>query len=652
MKCDEGRPSCSACDESGLLCGGYEKNIFFNCEDNNSSGGAVRFRRPMLTQEERQHMSECLTSSIPPKSALRSILEIDDECENSSLSADLQVYRGPFGAFKLSQPCGVLSDMSEDEAGGFLELGHESPHDSSTADVTMSPTTQQLLQSILDDVQSDQRPSFIPQPCRDMTRDTGRIREIFDDAAVPDSQEMPSITNSAPQYYQFQQFMPHSVSPVTSISIIPCFSNSVPQDAVLLLQHYSTTVLNSLTPFRHTKTPWHILFIPHTKNCLAALTLGEQLDHASLSMFYGTLAVSAFSLGGISQSQIWLEQAQAYKQLAREHTRSMLKTAYDVPKVSKYKSILMALVTMVQVSIFSENRDQTECYFLEAERFIRLRGLNRPKSRKVRLLHHLYAYERILHESTVASAIDSNHRYHVRKAVESSGLVILGQDSLSFGLPSWKNFLQEMSTVKNQLDGENDLHLERPGIWPATLYPEVFGVPESWLFAMSLVVRLGREKDAAEKGNVPSPLSLKDFLSRAQTIEKMINQLQWPSHIEDGLEPLLTAMQTSLQIHFYRRIYDVDASMLQNKVRDVRDCLLRYEHAEPSQMHASARFIWPALIAARECEDPEVQISFSMWFKSCALRSGFVVFTNTLGLVSQAWEDRRRAVGNGLDGTD
>ncbi|KAG6367654.1 hypothetical protein INS49_001847 [Diaporthe citri] len=60
MKCDEGRPSCSACRDSGLACGGYEKSIFFSSDDRNgaSAGGRLRFRQFMLSERERQAMSE------------------------------------------------------------------------------------------------------------------------------------------------------------------------------------------------------------------------------------------------------------------------------------------------------------------------------------------------------------------------------------------------------------------------------------------------------------------------------------------------------------------------------------------------------------------------------------------------------------------
>lgn len=183
------------------------------------------------------------------------------------------------------------------------------------------------------------------------------------------------------------------------ISGVPA-SNNIPQDAIILSKYYSTTIIRSLTPFQHTKTPWHVLFLSHAKNCLASLALEERIDCAMLCAFYAILAASAFSLGSVSQAQKWLDQAQSHKQQAREHAREMLRTAYNVPKTVKYKSVLIALIGMVQVSFLTGDGDTTECYLLQTENFIRLRGLSRRKPRKVRVLHHCYVYTRMIHEST------------------------------------------------------------------------------------------------------------------------------------------------------------------------------------------------------------------------------------------------------------
>ena len=673
MKCDEGRPSCSACRDSGLACGGYEKSIFFSSDGRNdaSAGGRLRFRQFMLTERERQAMSEYLTASVPPNSAFRYITQIDDACEEASPGGDLHICRGPFSAFSVCKgrggsaeaapepepepsPAGI--DWNQGDEGDVLEA-HDAvmadtntlaqSFNSSDLDMPISPSARQSLELILEHAQSEWEPTSLSTfsgNLWDPARGLRDAHEVLDEAAMPAAQMttfMPVESGDIFEMTAFEQPAAHLLPPPSCPPPPPQgVSHNIPEHAVFLLKHYSTTVLNFLTPFRHTKTPWHILFIPHVKNCLAGLTLGEQLDHASLSAFYGTLAISALSIGGVSESQLWLQQGRTFQQLAREHAREMLKMAYKAPKSAKYKSILMALITMVQVSMFSGNRDQTECYFLEAEKFIRLRGLSRNKSRKVRLLHHCYAFERILYESTITSEVNSRHRLHVREAVESSGLVVVGQDSMHFRLSSWEDIQKEMAKVKGQYDGENDLHLEHPGVWSATLYPEIFGIPEQWIATLSLVIRLGKEKEAAQNDRAERSPGLGDFMSMAKGLEKVINHLPWPDQVEDGLDSLLGAWQQSLAIYFYRRIYDVDASLLQQKVVKVRDYITRYEPMDLRQVCASARLLWPAFIAACEAEGLELQQSFADWFRSSSRVSGLQIFNDTLSNVERSWQDK------------
>lgn len=655
-KCDQSRPTCDVCRKAGLVCGRYEKQIFFDFEDPKSAGSG-RFRRPLLTVDERRCMSELLTSSVPPHLAHRYITSIDDEYDRISAFQDLDVVRGPFGAFKVTQkqpqatsspPCDLVLDDPEilDLSRDDLPIGQL---ESYSFDVAMSPGTQELLDSILGPCDLDPE-SHANYPLH-MYADSSRIIDVSDEIFMSGSSQA-----TAPPLVSEHHNLPHdtlgnilrfSSSPTpSSFTLAPC--TPVPQDAVLLLNHYSKTVLPLLTPFRHSKTPWHVLFVPHAKSCLAALVLGEKVDMASLCAFYGILAISACSLGGVSHSHTWLEQRDSYEQQAHEHAKSMLFTAYDVPKTAKYKSILMALLIMVQISIVSGNQDQTERYFLEAEKFIRLRGLNRRKSRKVRLLHHCYAFERIFYESTFISGASSGHRRCVRKAIESSGLGIYSRDSLSFhGLDSCSNLEQDMLKVKCQDEGENDLHLQKPGVWSGTLYPEIFGVPEQWLMIVSLIIRLGKEKegigDQAGDRTTVDMMSLRDFLSQAKATERYLLRLQRPGYNAE-LNNLLDAMQNALIIYFYRRIYDVDASMLQPWVSRVRDCLMRLDSNSDSQpIYGAARYVWPAFIAACEAEDSAVQASFSNWFRNSAQQSGLQLFSDTLGNIERMWKEKQSA---------
>ncbi|CAG8076362.1 unnamed protein product [Penicillium salamii] len=623
------------CQYFGLTCGGYKKDIFFDFETSPGNHG-VRFRRPLLTVKERERMSQWLVSSAPPKTTLRILSRIEDECERADVTDNIEIHQGPFGAFRFNP---IQNEPSLEPAGDIQDIDSSSPEDvvgtgnpyQIHPHVPLSPWSQGMMQLMFD------QPEDVPTPPSPGFLDAMMIPNgVGSDMDTPEC-----LATFVPDpYYN------NPVSP-TSLASSMGTTKAVPQDAVFLLKHYASSVISLMTPFRHSKTPWHVLFIPHTKSCLAALALGDDLSDASLCVFYGTLAISAFSLGGVSKSQTWSEKAVMFNQQAQHYARSMLMTAYNIPKVAKYKSILMALLTMVQVTMFSGNRSHSEYYFLEAEKFIRMRGLKRKKSRKVRLLHHCYVFERIIHESVFICGANSGQRHHVRTAIESSGLGRYSLDSLSFRLSGWKNLHQEMMRVRGQEEGENDLHLERPGFWSNTLYPEIFGIPEPWIFLLSQIIRLGKEKDAAEEEDATHCLSLKDFIARAKTLEEYINHLQPPSleitHSQldrDIIQNMLDAMKNALAIYFYRRIHDVDASMLQPKVVAVLECLLRCESTDSTVVHGSAGFIWPAFIAACEAEESSIQAAFTDWFDNSASRSGLSCFRQTLADIQKIWQEK------------
>lgn len=601
---------------------------------------------------------------------MRALNKMDDECEAVSPSADIGISRGPFGAFRLARD---LPDTSDDlpnwieDTQLVQDVEQSDENDLALTGGTLTPRTRSLFQSILDPTE-DLLSSTMP--IWSTTDDSSRIQEVFDDVNITVNLPQFESATPGPEFRQDFQFNASShssqlqqLSPQDLLSL-SVTSDSVPHDAVYLIKHYSTTVLTLLTPFRHSKTPWHILFVPHVKSCLAALTLGENLDHASLCAFYATMSISAFSLGGVTQSNTWLEQGNTYLNIAREHVRLMLKTAYNHPKTAKYKHILIALLSMVQVAIVIGNRDQTECYFIEAEKFIRMKGLNRKKSRKVRLLHHCYVFERMFHESVYLAGTNSPHRSHARKAIESSGAMAYSRDSLSFRLGDLHDLDGQMLRVKCREEGENDLHLQNPGFWPKTLYPEIFGLPERYVFALSLVIRLGQWRDEARHQNAADALSLKDFLSRAKTVERYIKQLYQPNQGLDAfsmdqfeasepmLNDLLLAMQHALTIYFHRRIYDVEADVLQAHVVGVRDCLLRSEAAGADTIYGLARLLWPAFIAACEAEDPQVQASFAVWFQSSASRSGLDYFNNARANIERVWDARRNDRGSQVTWVD
>lgn len=123
MKCDETQPRCKTCRFSGISCGGYEKRIFFDFEGT-PEDGLGRFRRPLLTEDERENMSRMITGSVQPSRAMWHIAKIDEECENTPDLQEVQVSCGPFGVFRLATGVQNATPASTLDS---AEIGQEVP---------------------------------------------------------------------------------------------------------------------------------------------------------------------------------------------------------------------------------------------------------------------------------------------------------------------------------------------------------------------------------------------------------------------------------------------------------------------------------------------------------------------------------------------
>ncbi|KAI1362926.1 arginine metabolism regulation protein II [Xylaria arbuscula] len=686
VKCDETRPSCLLCTAAGLTCKGYGKNIFFvSADDPNDNDPpadeAVRFRRLLFTESERRDMSQQLTLVVPQASVSKNLSRIDELCENTPQSENLQIQIGPFGAFRDIDRAAARSNPQTDlEIDWSLDLdipiidepsclvareeadGPPSLHQARPS--SLASWTTRYMQ----DVSSSPPPQtydFSEAPDLDIAMShlnenppiSGEIRDVYlsvnSQAAFHNStllQNGMRFSNNVDLCYYPLDTPRYPIYPSAHITM------PVPGDAVFLLKHYTTNVVNLMSPFGHKRTPWHTLFIPHVKSCLAALTMGEDLSHPSLTIFFGTLAMSASSLGQIPTGlgSDWSKRAKLYGKYAREHCQATLAGAYDVPKVAKYKTTLMALLTMTQLYNVTANHQDIDFYLVEAEKFIRLKGLNRPKSRKVRLLHHCYVFQRVFYESICVSS-NNAHRQEVRKSIESSGYSIYGIDSVSFvNQPQWHNLSHDMLNLKSLEIGENDLHLERPGKWPPTLYDEIYGVPETLVFFLSCIIRLSNAKEVSAKPQSAGlGLSIARYLDLAKILETCIKEYRQPRHATttekgapqsdsgtkaNGSALITRAVESALKIYFYRRVYDVDTSLLQQLVSNVLATLTLHQcMGSGYTSDGSLCLVWPAFIAAREAEDITVRKAFSQWFENCARNSGLRTFEVTLKTVEDCW---------------
>jgi len=255
-----------------------------------------------------------MIESVPLRKADAVLMEIENECEQASQNSEAEVDLscGPFGVFR---PSSSTSDQL---------LVH--------APRTISPLID------LSDPENFQLPDWL---------EMSLLFSDYEAASSPPTMCMPSpkLTQGYVLSYGHGESRVHTSMPDT-------FSSpSILQDASFLLKHYVNNYIPSLTPFRHTKTPWHVLFLPNAKSTLASIAIGEEVDAANSAIFFGTLLISAIDLNHHSLDHSWSAQATILTKYAQENMSIMLEHALDRPKRFKYKSIIMAILTMVQISV-------------------------------------------------------------------------------------------------------------------------------------------------------------------------------------------------------------------------------------------------------------------------------------------------------------
>ncbi|KAH7068771.1 hypothetical protein BKA63DRAFT_95181 [Paraphoma chrysanthemicola] len=246
MKCDERRPGCAMCSYSGLVCGGYEKRIFFDFEGSVATD-CVRFRRPLLTEAEREHMSEWLTSKVSPRAVTNQLCEIDDECERRASSQEVVVQRGPFGAFRTSVPDTAETLPSHETialSDNDVELLLDRP---------WTPETQHQIQDFV-----DLRPQGLSSspPYMWSTNDGElRIEQMYEDMVTsePHFEQPLLMATTSSEYWSFASACGFRTEPSSApehLITSQAVDSHVPHDAVFLVKHYSTQLLSLLTPFR------------------------------------------------------------------------------------------------------------------------------------------------------------------------------------------------------------------------------------------------------------------------------------------------------------------------------------------------------------------------------------------------------------------
>ena len=475
-----------------------------------------------------------------------------------------------------------------------------------------------------------------------------------------------------------QNLLPGSLSLTPNPSLPLSESKHIPPLAPDLLRYFKENVVSLSFPLKNRrKCPWQTIHLPSVMSTFAELSIDQTASHTRLSLFYSLLAASCLHMYSRNQSAVEVNTSgKKFKEIAKQHLEFALNEEVLGSKQAKYKEILMAVLSMVMLSVWFPGRDShsmplmrkiqvfhgedsnAQAFLVDAEYLIRIRGLLKPhKSVKVRSLHHVYTYLRIMAESTCGCAL-----LDICPDRPSSSLLTIG-DSSPISLRSFRVARDSldaeinMALEKSNKIGHNDIHLEVMGHWKDTLFPDIYGIPESLMTLLSQVIRLANEQELLHRGPTVDMRVAGELKRRASTLEQYILSWEPPpssspssltvnhSAIEDGqaaaaaappLYFMMRAMHQALILFYYRRVPNISALILQDTVRKCLDFLVRSDASHDTTI------LWPGFVAACEALDPDLQHGLLDWLVATGHRTSLGSFSAAAGTAQCVWKGREK----------
>ncbi|OJJ29953.1 hypothetical protein ASPWEDRAFT_144015 [Aspergillus wentii DTO 134E9] len=635
LKCDETRPVCRTCQRLNLVCQGYEPRFKWIDQDQKSppadESEVKTFRRPLFQSEEQELMTRITADSLGKLTANSALARLENEqfkTADGVDGADFEVFRGPFGVLRMSEmpvdvPVPVPEAVPEPEVDVPEAIDVEEieaiPEEPLPAEQfndweMMWPIHDSAIDSLplLDDTRTDYPDIFTP----------------FDN---PDS------------FPAYLSPMPFFDLPGTEI---------IPSQAPFLLRHFKENMISLSFPLRNCrKCPWQTIHLPSAMSTYAELSIYKTASHTKMSLFYSLLAASCFHLSTQAQRSFdWDKLGNTYTELAKQKLKRALKEEVIGPKKARYKELLMALLSLVMLAILNGKDIDAQVLLIDAECLIRMRGLPKPrKSVKLRSLHHVYTYLRIMAESTCGCAL-----LKMRPDRPSSSLFSLESSYLtprSFRVADYSTDADLDMQLEKSIDmGYNDIHLEVMGTWKETLYPEIYGIPESLMALLSQTIRLANEQDLLHENSTINTDIAMSLNRRAKLLEKPILAWELP-HQSQSLDDVLAegdvgrtsatyymvlAVHQALILFYYRRIRNIHASILQETVRKTLGYLVQSDQAD-----RGCAIPWPGFLAACEALDPQLQSELAGWLRSTGQRTGLRSFITAAETAERVWRARR-----------
>ncbi|CAG8396105.1 unnamed protein product [Penicillium salamii] len=671
VKCDQSRPSCQACVTLGLACEGFPDGVHWMSDKKPRSSQksptgkrgyltSLGIRRHLYTEEYRRSMGALVSRGLVSGSIDASLEEIDLRSQDPSFVSSGETQIGPFTVLSFSD-----SSPSDQHPTHYLDTSTYSPcsppthiddfginHPYPVFDIPDSAN--ELLQWSDLFVTSDDFHGILSDP-------TFGLGSPLD---LQSSTQLEGSTFAIGPALESAPDQSHLAPTLPSINILA--------DASFLLRTFQKEVVPQLTVVPLAKSPWNALNVPLALVTLGELTIMESRDvkHAQQANLYSLLACSAIFLATSStayttdpiQRNHWRQAAeQAYHEAKTHMDLSLVRELEGFDK-AKLKDQLMALYGLIEFAIFSHNYLDARRYLIDAERLLRFRGLAKRRiSPKLRLLFNLYAWLRLIGESTYVlhnyvpsdSFINSlNANCQTQEAHPDE----LAKPRIFEHCHRIDDFLYfENSEVDLNIDEQkdhrldlSDIHLQDSRMTVESLCHQVYGIPETMLSLLSHATRLANVTEtlqSAHDSHMPISNDVWTTLKRRKTrLENVImsfrNRGLVASAGEEYPSPsklMVQALNSALVIFFYRRVRRVHPAILSGYVDHIittfRDWLVLVKDGSP----IGPGTLWPIFMAGCEATTKLQRDAILEIVGQAGAKSGFLPFKIAEDIMSEVW---------------
>lgn len=321
--------------------------------------------------------------------------------------------------------------------------------------------------------------------------------------------------------------------------------------------------------------------------------------------------------------------------------------------------------------------EDARAYLLQAEMLIRRRGLPKPrKSRKVKILHSIFVFLRVIEESTYVYP-QSQQQVSSEAAQSSSSK---RYPSLDLHIGTGTQTLDSAQALT--WDDLAEADLEPDG---RSVFTMVYGLPETLFVLMSHITCLANEvRQNKRTSTTVDPLMLQDLEKRIKAVEELLcnfkatsaagtlvhqehsrpgplledlsgmfdvfELLNYPetrqdeeprsNHVAVIMDHTIRAIQSALLIYFYRQVRDINPVILQPLVKEVKDHLLACENLKAVHGIASSSLVWPGFVAAVEAHDENDFLDLSACLRGCGERSGLRNFDRAAAIAAEIRQER------------